>query len=157
MLTRHETIARSRREFLECSALGFGGLAASCILARDGRAATARNPLAAKDPPLDSKARSVIFLFMHGGPSHLDTFDPKPLLQKHDGQPVPESFRNRDFQFTRMDRVPLLAPRGHSPGTESRVSRFPTCSRTSRATPTTSPSSGPAITTGSRTSPARTG
>ncbi|MDE0126194.1 MAG: DUF1501 domain-containing protein [Bryobacterales bacterium] len=108
MLTTHETTARSRREFLECSALGFGGLAASCILARDGRAAAARNPLAAKDPPLAPRARSVIFLFMHGGPSHLDTFDPKPLLQKHDGQPVPESFRNRDFQFTSMDRVPLL-------------------------------------------------
>ncbi len=108
MLCRQQVAAASRREFLERAGLGFGGLAASCLLSRDAGAAPGKNPFAPKNPPLPAKARSVIFLFMHGGPSHLDTFDPKPLLQEYDGQPVPESFRDRDFQFTKMDRVPLL-------------------------------------------------
>lgn len=108
MTEPHSLRAPSRREFLEQAGLGFGGLAASCLLAQDADAAVSRNPLAAKSAPLQAKAKSVIFLFMHGGPSHLDTFDPKPLLQQYDGQPVPESFRNLDFQFTKMDKVPLL-------------------------------------------------
>ena len=108
MTDAHSLAIKSRREFLEQAGLGFGGLAASCLLARDADAAVSGNPLAAKPAPLQAKAKSVIFLFMHGGPSHLDTFDPKPLLQQYDGQPVPESFRNRDFQFTKMDKVPLL-------------------------------------------------
>ena len=108
MFCGRDTPAASRRDFLQSAGLGFGGLAASCLLARDLGAAERRNPLAAKEPPLRPRAKRVIFLFMHGGPSHLDTFDPKPLLQRYDGQPVPESFRKRDFQFTKMDRVPLL-------------------------------------------------
>ena len=108
MTEPHSFRAPSRREFLEQAGLGFGGLAASCLLAQGADAAVSQNPLAAKPAPLQAKAKSVIFLFMHGGPSHLDTFDPKPLLQQYDGQPVPESFRNLDFQFTKMDKVPLL-------------------------------------------------
>lgn len=108
MLCEQTTQAQSRRDFLEQAGLGFGGLAAAFLLARDARSATRTNPFAAKPAPLPAKAKNVIFLFMHGGPSHLDTFDPKPLLQRYDGQPVPESFRNRDFQFTNMDKVPLL-------------------------------------------------
>ena len=100
MDSAHVIAAPSRRQFLERAGLGFGGLAASCLLAGNA-------PAAKPDPPA-AKAKSVIFLFMHGGPSHLDTFDRKPLLQQYDGQPVPESFRNRDFQFTKMDKVPLL-------------------------------------------------
>ncbi len=122
MFSRHATRPPSRRDFLEGAGLGFGGLAASCLLAGDGRASGRTNPLASKEAPLPAKARSVIFLFMHGGPSHLDTFDPKPLLQKYDGQPVPESFRARDFQFTKMDRVPLLGtPRVFSRHGESGI------------------------------------
>ena len=108
MLCGQRSAPSSRREFLEKAGLGFGGLAASCLLASDARAASRRDPFAPQSPPLPAKAKSVIFLFMHGGPSHLDTFDPKPLLQKYDGEPVPDSFRNRDFQFTKMDKVPLL-------------------------------------------------
>ena len=119
MDSAHAIAAASRRQFLERAGLGFGGLAASCLLAGDAVAARS-NPLAAKDAPLPAKAKSVIFLFMHGGPSHLDTFDRKPLLQEYDGQPVPESFRNRDFQFTKMDKVPLLGtPRTFAPYGES--------------------------------------
>ena len=108
MFCEQVTKAASRREFLEKAGLGFGGLAASCLLAEDAGTTSRANPFAAKSAPLPAKAKSVIFLFMHGGPSHLDTFDPKPLLQKYDGQPVPDSFRTRDFQFTKMDKVPLL-------------------------------------------------
>ena len=92
---------RSRREFLEKAGLGFGMLAATDLLAKE-------HPLAAKKPHFAAKADSVIFLFMHGGPSHIDSFDPKPLLNKLHGQPVPESFGNVDLQFTKVDKVPLI-------------------------------------------------
>src|SRR5207249_7791047 len=49
------------------------------------------NPLAVKQPHFQGKAKRVIFLFMNGGPSHVDTFDPKPMLTKHHGQPLPYS------------------------------------------------------------------
>src|SRR5579871_4915471 len=66
------------------------------MLAEDGLAATngrqaPHDPLAPKRPHHEPKAKSVIFLFMEGGPSHVDTFDPKPLLTKLDGQPIPDS------------------------------------------------------------------
>jgi hypothetical protein len=98
--------AASRREFLEKSALGFGALAASTMLPA---ATVSGNPFAPRPQHFPAKGKSVIFLFMHGGPSHLDSFDPKPLLQKLDGQPVPPSFAKADFQFTKVDKVPLMA------------------------------------------------
>jgi uncharacterized protein DUF1501 len=57
------------------------------------------NPLAPKKPHLATKAKSVIFLFMAGGPSQMDTFDPKPLLNKLEGQPLPSSFGPIKSQF----------------------------------------------------------
>src|SRR5437667_9445147 len=99
-----------RRQFLERSGLGFGRLALSSLLGSQvSQPAASTNPLAAKAPPLPAGAKNVIFLFMHGGPSHVDTFDPKPLLAKLDGKPVPPSFGKVDFQFTKMDAVPLMA------------------------------------------------
>ena len=92
---------RSRREFLQKAGLGFGMIAATDLLAGE-------NPLAARKPHFPAKADSVIFLFMHGGPSHIDTFDPKPLLNELHGQPVPDSFGSVDLQFTKVDRVPLI-------------------------------------------------
>ena len=65
----------SRRAFLQRSGLGFGQLALSSLLP-----AAPTNPLAPKAPPLPATAKNVIFLFMHGGPSHIETFDPKQLL-----------------------------------------------------------------------------
>ena len=50
------------------------------------------NPLAAKSPQFAGEAKSVIWCFLDGGPSHLDLFDPKPTLTKYAGQPLPESF-----------------------------------------------------------------
>src|SRR5690242_4255230 len=84
---------RNRREFLSDAFCGFGGLAFAAMLAEEQARAADRNPLAPKPPHLKTaKAKSVIFLFMAGGPSHLETFDPKPLLNKLDGQPRPKEF-----------------------------------------------------------------
>src|SRR6266705_1851055 len=99
----------SRREMLRQAGLGFGAWALLDLLGRDGFAATslkstAANPLAAKPSDFPARAKSVIFLFMQGGPSHIDTFDPKPLLTKLDGQPLPPSAtQGLQLQFTKMD------------------------------------------------------
>src|SRR5215469_14370492 len=72
----------TRRELLACSANGFGLAALAGIL----QGAEAPNPLAPKPAPLPAKAKSVIYLFMHGGVSHVDTFDPKPQLTRYTGK-----------------------------------------------------------------------
>jgi hypothetical protein len=76
---------RTRREFLWQSGLGFGSLALGSLLANDVSGA-ASNPLLAKAPMFAPKAKSVIFLFMYGGPSHIDTFDYKPNMVGMDGK-----------------------------------------------------------------------
>lgn len=96
--------AANRRQFLATSGLGFGALAASSLLP----AASVSNPFAAKARHFEAKGKSVIFLFMHGGPSHLDTFDPKPALNRLHGQPIPSSFGKVDFQFSNMAKTPLM-------------------------------------------------
>src|SRR5713226_7774871 len=104
----------SRRQLLRQSGGGCGALALSWLLARDGFAAPVANapgspnPLTAKPPHHKPTANAVIFLFMVGGPSHIDLFDPKPDLKKHHGQPLPPSFGKPVSQFTKGD-TPLLA------------------------------------------------
>src|SRR5437773_12060228 len=96
----------SRRDFLHNAGGGFGLIALASMLKEQGLLADepARNPLAPRSPHHEAKAKSVIFLFMAGGPSHLELFDPKPELQRLDGQTVPESFtRGRRFAFIRPD------------------------------------------------------
>src|SRR5260370_28315265 len=84
----------SRREFLLKAGAGVGSLGLSGLLQRAGLlpAAESDNPLAPRTPPLPAKAKAVIFLFMEGGPSHLDTFDPKPVLTKMNGEKLPASY-----------------------------------------------------------------
>ncbi|MGH9340832.1 MAG: DUF1501 domain-containing protein [Acidobacteriota bacterium] len=88
----------SRRQFLTQAGSGFGSLALAYLLHQDGFFARAAahdgvaDPLAPKEPHHPAKVESVIFLFMEGGPSHIDLFDPKPELMKLAGQPMPESF-----------------------------------------------------------------
>src|SRR5207237_8550342 len=90
----------SRRAFLQESFCGFGSLAIASLLQAETRRAESVNPLAPKPPHLaDPPAKAVIFLFMAGGPSHLDTFDPKPLLNKLDGQKRPAEFGEAKYQF----------------------------------------------------------
>ena len=64
-----------------------------------GAAVNFVNPLAPKSPLVPPKAKSLIFLFMAGGPSHIETFDPKPLLNELDGQPRPKEFGEAKYQF----------------------------------------------------------
>jgi hypothetical protein len=75
----------SRRDALRTMGSGFGMLALSTLM----KGSEPRTPLAAKAPHFAPKAKHVIFLFLNGGPSQVDTFDPKPLLTKHHGQPMP--------------------------------------------------------------------
>ncbi len=80
----------SRRELLRSSAGGFGWLALRALMASERASGAAmENPLAARAPHFVPKAKRVIFLFMHGGPSQIDTFDYKPLLTRDHGQPLP--------------------------------------------------------------------
>ncbi len=96
----HSKPTRSRREFLTDAFCGFGSIAFAALLAEEDRARAAYvNPLAARPPQMPAKAKSVIVLFMAGGPSHLETFDPKPLLNQLDGQPMPASFGTAKRQF----------------------------------------------------------
>ncbi|MGL4462681.1 MAG: DUF1501 domain-containing protein [Planctomycetia bacterium] len=79
----------TRRRLLESSAVGFGSMALSSILAEQARAAATTDPLAVKAPHHPACAKRIIFLFMTGGPSQVDTFDPKPLLDRDHGKPLP--------------------------------------------------------------------
>src|SRR2546426_10259255 len=101
------SIDDSRRKFLQTSGLGIGWLAALDMFKQAAAASTA-GPLAAKAPPLPATAKSVIHLFMQGGPSQVDTYDPKPLLAKLNGQHPPESFGNEDFQNGQFRNLVIL-------------------------------------------------
>jgi hypothetical protein len=84
----------SRREWLSRSGLGIGGLALAHLLAEESGAAHAAearqtSPLASRLAPLPAKAKRVIHLFMNGGPSQVDTFDPKPALARYAGRALP--------------------------------------------------------------------
>src|SRR5579862_8186447 len=84
----------SRRQLLKTCALGFGNLALASLLAEETKAVPAvpartADPLAPRPPHLVQHAKRVIFLFMKGGPSHVDTFDYKPLLERDHGKPLP--------------------------------------------------------------------
>ncbi|MEQ8784814.1 MAG: DUF1501 domain-containing protein [Pirellulaceae bacterium] len=78
----------TRREALRTSACGFGALALAALTGKT-RAAGGESPLAAKPAHFEPKVKRVIFLFMEGGPSHVDTFDYKPMLAKYDGKAPP--------------------------------------------------------------------
>jgi hypothetical protein len=95
--TRRVSRPTSRRDFLRRAGGGFGLIALTALLAEDGLLAAespeaAVNPLAPRTPHHAARAKQVIFLFMAGGPSHLETFDPKPDLQRLHGERLPPSF-----------------------------------------------------------------
>jgi hypothetical protein len=90
----HSAFPISRREAVARLGSGFGGLALAALLGSGNRPALAaesgsRFDLAPRPPHFPPRAKAVIQLFMHGGPSHVDLFDPKPMLEKYDGQPPP--------------------------------------------------------------------
>jgi hypothetical protein len=90
----------TRRDLLLRSANGFGAAALAALLAEPARGDEARGssgPFAPKKPQFAAKATSAIFLFMDGGPSQVDTFDPKPLLEKYHGKPFPTKIEPTQF------------------------------------------------------------
>jgi hypothetical protein len=94
---------QSRRQMLTNFASGFGMLGLASLLADEASAMStvsgAANPLSVRMPMYSAKAKRVIFLFMSGGPSHVDLFDPKPRLQKDNGKPPP-------FERPKLIRTP---------------------------------------------------
>jgi hypothetical protein len=84
-----EFLPLSRRELLHRGGMGMGALGLASLLGGESGAATSVNPLAPKAPHFAAKAKRVIHLFMNGGPSHVDTFDPKPALAKYVGKSLP--------------------------------------------------------------------
>src|SRR5579864_1380824 len=110
----------SRRDMLLKAGFGFGAWALLDLLTRDGLAASAAsplssNPLAAKASRFPATAKHVIFLFMQGGPSQVDTFDPKPMLNELHGKPLPASLiKGLTLQFTHMDATVLRCPQTFS-------------------------------------------
>ncbi|MDX2043334.1 MAG: DUF1501 domain-containing protein [Acidobacteriota bacterium] len=109
----HIPQANSRRDFLFQAGNGFGALALSYLMQRDALASDKSlpkklvNPLAPKAPHFAPKAKAVIFLFMVGGPSQMETFDPKPVLDKLHGQQMPASFGEVKSQFVKAG-TPLM-------------------------------------------------
>src|SRR5580765_4871073 len=104
----NEIVELTRRDFLVSSARGVGGLAFASLLDADGLLAAESkksgsapvNPLAVKPPHFISKAKQCIFLYMEGGVSQIDLFDPKPRLTELNGQKLPESLtKNVRFAF----------------------------------------------------------
>ena len=91
----------SRRTLLKRTAVGFGSLALASMLADESRGALANDPLAPKPPHLPARAKRIIFLLMSGGPSQVDTFDPKPLLTRDHGKPLPFAKPRVQFNSTK--------------------------------------------------------
>jgi hypothetical protein len=108
----------SRREFLTRSSFGFGSLALGYLLNQETALAsisstTGLDPLASKPPHFPAKAKSVIFIFLQGGASQVDTFDPKPELARLDGQPLPPSFLKGEVGLAQIkaEEAKLMATR----------------------------------------------
>src|ERR1051326_1963202 len=108
---------QTRRSFFRECAGGIGTIALAQLLEQEGRGATANvNPLAPKPPHFPPKAKNVIFMFMEGGPSQMDLFDPKPALQKWSGKPLPPSMtKGLRLAFTKPNAAVLASPRTFTP------------------------------------------
>src|SRR5688500_17946064 len=113
----------SRRAFLAQAGGGFGALALASLLADDRQVHAAGKsnipPDGPRPPHFQPRVKRVIWLFMHGGPSHVDLFDPKPDLEKYAGKPLPDSFgmvmtRRKVAENPLLGPVKPLVPRGQS-------------------------------------------
>lgn len=107
----HTPTFYSRRHFLRDCTYGLGKVAAAGLLTDCLSGAAAANPLSARGPHFAPKAKRVIHLFMAGAPSQLETFDPKPMLTKYEGKPIPpEVIGGQRYAFIRSDAA-ALGPR----------------------------------------------
>ncbi len=139
---------KTRRQFLKNCQVGIGALALSSLLGGSGIASsgiageeTVINPLAPKKPPFAAKAKRVIYLHLTGSPPHLDLYDYKPELVKHDGEPCPDRFSRGSGSRSPPARRICLARRESSPSTAKRASGCPTPFRTCTTWPTNCASS----------------
>ncbi len=117
-----DTIRQSRRDFLTSSASGIGLLALASLFRDEGLLAAEvdpTNPLAPRAPHFAPRAKACICIYLEGGPSQIDLFDPKPKLRELDGQALPESFtKNVRFAFIQKETARIMgsprvfAPRG---------------------------------------------
>src|SRR4051794_26094412 len=95
-MIKEQLRALSRRAFLGKSLTGIGGMALASLLRSDSVHATQTPRQSIREPGMTPRARRVIFLFMFGGPSHMDLFDPKPRLRELQGQELPASVRGNE-------------------------------------------------------------
>jgi len=113
----------TRRGFLRDCAGGMGAIALSQLFSLEGRAADnlpQANPLAPKRPHFAAKAKNVIFLFMEGGPSQIDLYDPKPELQRQHGKPLPQSLtKDLNLAFIKPSATVHASPRQFKPHGQS--------------------------------------
>src|SRR5882724_6429075 len=113
MLAPDPLLDLTRRHFFERCGLGIGSMALASLMGSSRASGSDANPLAPKAGHFPAKARSVIYLFMAGGPSQFELFEPKPKLQELHGQPIPESFvEGKRFAFMNTfskERPKLLA------------------------------------------------
>jgi hypothetical protein len=107
----------TRRQMLERSGMGLGMLGAAALLG-EAAAAPAVNPLAPKRPHFMPRARHVVHLFMNGGPSHVDTFDPKPALDRYHGRPLPHANLRTERKTGAAMRSPFAFKRYGQSGIE---------------------------------------
>jgi Protein of unknown function (DUF1501) len=111
----------TRREVLTRLGGGFGGLALSALLgdaAAAGEAKPARHDLSPTKPHFPARARAVIQLFMHGGPSHVDLLDPKPMLAKYDGKAPPKEVADDEKLTGNLLKSPYRFHKHGQSGTE---------------------------------------
>lgn len=112
MNEREFRLIQTRRSFLAQGAGGIGMMALADLL----HGSEPGNPLAPKKPHFPGKAKNVIFMFMEGGPSQMDLFDPKPALQKWNGQPLPPSMtKGLQLAFIKPTAAVLASPRKFQP------------------------------------------
>ena len=116
-------LIQTRRSFFRECAGGIGIIALAQLMEQEGRAAKLEsNPMAPKPPHFPAKARNVIFMFMEGGPSQIDLFDPKPGLAKWSGKSLPpEMTRDLRLAFTKPNAAVLASPRTFQPYGQSGI------------------------------------
>jgi hypothetical protein len=114
MRIQDHILIETRRDFFRKSLSGVGAIALAHVMAQEGRTADTQgaNPLAARKPHFEGKAKNVIFMFQEGGPSQIDLYDPKPALQKWHGKPLPESMtKDLTLAFVKPDAKVLGSER----------------------------------------------
>ena len=116
----NNSLRNTRRDFLTTSASGLGGAALASMLTQDA-SARPDDPLANRQTHFEPRAKACIFIFLAGGPSHVDLFDPKPTLTNRHGQRMPDSMLSDvEFAFIKKDKAVLK-------GSPARFSRRGEC------------------------------